>query len=80
MSSKAFDSTPSGADAASPLKRRGLILGVGAAGAATVAIKALPVANPGLSTAAASAGTAAAESGGYQLTAHVLRYYETTRI
>ena len=83
MSSKAFDSTPSGADPASPLKRRGLILGVGAAGvagAAAVAIKALPVANTGLSTAAASAGTAATESGGYQLTAHVLRYYETTRI
>jgi len=64
--------------AANPLKRRGLLLGAGAAGAAVLAVKALPAAAPIASTVAvAPAGVDAA--GGYQVTPHVLRYYETTR-
>lgn len=63
-----------------PLKRRGLLLGAGAAGAALVAAKVLPGAPAAAPVAAAaSAAVDTASAGGYQLTAHVLRYYETTR-
>ena len=63
---------------AGPLKRRGLLIGAGAAGAAVLAVKALP------GTASVAPTTLAAKtlvdtSGGYQVTAHVRRYYETTR-
>lgn len=61
-----------------PLKRRGLLIGAGAAGAAVLAARALPGAAPVAPTALA-AKTAVDASGGYQVTAHVLRYYETTR-
>ena len=77
MSIKAGD-TPQTA-AANPLKRRGLLLGAGAAGAAVLAVKALPAATPLASTAAAVAPAVTDAAGGYQLTQHVLRYYETTR-
>jgi hypothetical protein len=63
-----------------PLKRRGLLLGASVAGVGVLAAKALPV--PAASPAAAVTATteaAAAAPGGYQLSAHVLRYYETTR-
>ena len=62
-----------------PLKRRGLLAGAGAAAAAVVAVKALPdAAAPAASPASAAAGLANA-GGGYQVSPHVLRYYETTR-
>ncbi|HEX6704235.1 MAG TPA: formate dehydrogenase [Albitalea sp.] len=59
-------------------KRRSLLLGAGVAGAAALAAKALPVAPE--QVAAAPAKGAPAEKGGYQLTQHVLRYYETTKV
>ena len=63
---------------AQPLLRRGLLLGAGMAGAAALVVKALPssipVAAPVLAVEAAVDTTA-----GYQVTPHVLRYYETTR-
>ncbi len=65
----------------SPAKidRRNLVLGVGVAGAAAAAAQALRskavVAPP------TAVDKAPAETGdGYQVTAHVLRYYETTKI
>jgi len=70
---------PRQAASANPLKRRGLLLGAGAAGAAVLAVKALPVAAPIAPAAAATTGALVDTAGGYQLTAHVLRYYETTR-
>ncbi|HWI11556.1 MAG TPA: formate dehydrogenase [Burkholderiaceae bacterium] len=74
MSDRAGDTpTPS-----TPLKRRGLLIGAGAAGAAVLAVKALPGAAPAAPVAVA-AKALADTSGGYQVTAHVLRYYETTR-
>ena len=77
MSIKAGD--PHQTAAANPLKRRGLLLGAGAAGAAALAVKALPAAAPIASTVAAVAPAVSDAAGGYQLTPHVLRYYETTR-
>ena len=75
MKSKAFDQTP-----ASPLKRRGLLLGVGAAGAAAIAAKALPGVGAPAAATLAAATPPVGEATGYQLSAHVLRYYETTRV
>jgi hypothetical protein len=74
MSIKAVDHTA----AANPLKRRGLLIGAGAAGAAVVAVKVIPGAAP-VATVAVAAKAAADTAGGYQLTPHVLRYYETAR-
>ncbi len=63
--------------ASSPLKRRGLILGAGVAGAAALAVRAVPdVAAP----AAASTATADPAEGGYRLTPHVQRYYQTAKV
>ncbi|MEO7337541.1 MAG: formate dehydrogenase [Caldimonas sp.] len=61
-----------------PVGRRGLVIGAGAAGAAAVAAQLL-VRGRGEVPAAAAAKTAAATGEGYQLTPHVLRYYETTK-
>lgn len=65
--------------AASPMKRRGLLIGAGAAGAAVLAAKALPGTAPAVSTATVAAKKVVDTSGGYQVTDHVLRYYETAR-
>ncbi|MEO5695788.1 MAG: formate dehydrogenase [Burkholderiaceae bacterium] len=63
---------------ASPLKRRGLLLGVGAAGAVALAAKTLPGAAPVVG-AAATVAPAVDTSAGYRATPHVLQYYETAR-
>jgi hypothetical protein len=64
--------------AATPTRRRGLLLGAGVAGVAVVAVKALPTAPA--EVAAAPVKAAVDEKAGYQLTQHVLRYYETTKV
>ena len=65
--------------AANPLKRRGVLLGAAAAaGAAVVAAKVLPGAASDAARVAAPAKAVEA-GGGYQLTAHVQRYYDTAR-
>jgi hypothetical protein len=79
MASKVLHPSAPGAETNPALKRRGLLLGAGAAGAAVLAAKALP------GTAATEVVEAAAKpaldtAGGYQLTPHVLRYYETTKV
>lgn len=63
---------------APPIQRRNWVLGVGAAGAAVIAVKVLPAAAP-LAPVAVAAKTAVDSSAGYQLTAHVQRYYDSTR-
>lgn len=75
----AFDQRQPEVPSAPPGKRRSLLLGAGVAGVAAVAARALPVAPTEVASAAAKA-TAPDQGGGYQLTQHVLRYYETTRI
>ena len=61
-----------------PLKRRGLLVGAGVAGAAALAARALPGAAPA-APAVAVAPKVIDTAGGYRESAHVLRYYETTR-
>jgi len=77
--STADRSKPATTATAAPLKRRGLLIGAGAAGAAVLAAKALPGAAPVATAAAVTAKKVIDTSGGYQVTDHVLRYYETTR-
>jgi hypothetical protein len=68
---------PSAAKSA-PVARRGLIAGVGVAAGAAVA--AHLVSRSGTAPeAAVPADAKAAEGQGYRLTAHVQRYYETTK-
>jgi len=76
MSHEASDQTPGGTP--NPLKRRGLLLGAGAAGAAALVVKVMPGAAP-VATAAVATKKVIDPAGGYQVTPHVLRYYETTR-
>jgi hypothetical protein len=73
---------PVAAEQAPKATRRHLLAGLGAAGAAGVAATALPLAKTAAPAAEASAALAAAPEagGGYQLSAHVLRYYQTTRV
>lgn len=77
--STADRSTPAANASTNPLKRRGLLIGAGAAGAAVLAAKALPGAAPVVTATAVTAKKTIDASGGYQVTDHVLRYYETTR-
>ena len=67
-------------DCGSPVKRRGLMFGLGAAGAAAVAIKLVPGTQPVATATPTSKPAAGSEpEGGYRLSAHVKRYYETAR-
>ena len=75
--------TPDAADTRSPAPtRRHLLAGLGAAGAAGVAVTALPLMHKAAPVAAAPAALAAVPTagGGYQLSAHVLRYYQTAKV
>ena len=78
MNSRASEEERAGSAAAQPVKRRSWVLGVGAAGAAVLAVKALPSAGP-LVPAAVAPAKVIDTAGGYQLTAHVQRYYDTAR-
>lgn len=73
---------PQSADKASAAPtRRHLLAGLGAAGAAGVAVTALPLAKTAAPAAAPEALAAAPEAGGgYQLSQHVLRYYQTAKV
>jgi len=79
MKSKVLNPSALGAEPAPALKRRGLLLGAGVAGAAVLAAKALP-GTAGEVVVEAAVKPALDPAGGYQLTPHVLRYYETTKV
>jgi len=67
------------ASSAAKLNRRGLVLGAGMAGVAAVAAQALQSAAPEPIAGVASK-VPPVTGDGYQLTQHVLRYYETTKV
>lgn len=73
--------TPAGTPAGTPaaeIDRRSLVVGAGVAGAAALAAAALH--RGSVAPQVAAAAKPKAEPGdGYQVTPHVLRYYETTR-
>ena len=63
-----------------PVSRRRLFAGAGTAGALATVAAVLPIGRE-VATAQAAAPKAAPEAGGgYQLTAHVQRYYQTARV
>jgi hypothetical protein len=62
-----------------PIARRKVFAAAGTAGALAAAAVALPLARQP-EQAAAPAKPEADTGGGYQVTQHVLRYYETTRV
>ena len=64
---------------ASTLKRRHWVFGAGAAGAAALAVKALPGAAPAAPVAVAASTEAPDSAGGYRLTAHIQRYYDSAK-
>ena len=62
------------------LSRRRMFAGAGTAGALAAAAAVLPLSR-GLDTAVAAEPQAAPEQGGgYRLSEHVLRYYQTTKV
>jgi hypothetical protein len=79
MKPSGVDRTVPEAPGASPSRRRSLLVGAGVAGAAALAARVLPTA-PAEAVADPAAKPAVDEQGGYRLTQHVLRYYETTKI
>lgn len=62
-----------------PLSRRRLFAGAGTAGALAAAAAVLPLQREATPVTAAPK-TAPEAGGGYQLTAHVQRYYQTTKV
>jgi hypothetical protein len=75
------DTSSPTAPAKPALKRRGMLLGATAVAgvAAAVAAKVLPGSKATPEVAATGAAKPGEAGGGYRLTAHVQRYYETTR-
>lgn len=68
-------------DVKSPaLSRRLLFAGAGTASALAAAAVALPALKPDVGTLAAAAKPAPDKGGGYQVTQHVLDYYQTARV
>lgn len=62
------------------LSRRRVFAGAGTAGALAAAAVALPLAQREPESAAADVGSADDADGRYRLTAHVQRYYQTTKV
>ena len=62
------------------VSRRRLFAGAGTAGALAAAAVALPALKPAESAVTAAAKPAPEKGGGYQVTQHVLDYYQTTRV
>ncbi len=65
--------------ASSPIKRRNWVLGAGALGAAVVVLRTLPGATVSAPVVAVTQAATDTASGGYRVTAHVQRYYDTAR-
>ena len=63
-----------------PPSRRGFFFGAAAVGAAAAAVVVLPQGEPVAATALPTLPPAPENGGGYSLSAHVQRYYQTTRI
>ena len=63
-----------------PLSRRRLFAGAGTAGALAAAAAVLPLQREAGPVAAAAPKAVPDAGGGYQLTAHVQRYYQTAKV
>ena len=63
-----------------PLSRRRLFAGAGTAGALAATAVVLPLVQVAEPAATAEPQAAPEKGGGYQLTQHVLRYYQTAKV
>ena len=63
-----------------PLSRRRLFAGAGTAGALAAAAAVLPLQREAAAVAAPTPKAAPEAGGGYQLSAHVQRYYQTAKV
>ena len=72
--------SPAESPAESALSRRRLFAGAGAAGALAAAVAVLPRQPEPAAAAAAEPSSEPQAGGGYQLTAHVQRYYQTAKV
>ena len=76
---KSIEATPAEAALKSnPLSRRTVFAGAGAVGALATVAAVLPAAK--VATPVAKVAQATSDAGGYQLTEHVQRYYQTARL
>ena len=66
--------------ASTPLSRRHLFAGAGTAGALAAAAAVLPLQREAAPVVVVVAKPAPEAGGGYQLTAHVQRYYQTAKV
>ena len=64
----------------SPVSRRRLFAGAGTAGALAAVASVLPLQRQAVVAAVAPTKPAPGAGGGYQLTAHVQRYYQTAKV
>ena len=64
----------------SPVSRRRLFAGAGTAGALAAVASVLPLQREAVVATVAPTKPAPAAGGGYQLTAHVQRYYQTAKV
>lgn len=64
----------------SPISRRKALAGAGTAGALAAAAAVLPLGQKAPEVAAGPAPATPEPTGGYQLTEHVKRYYQTARV
>lgn len=62
------------------LSRRRVFAGAGTAGALVAAAAVLPLGKPAAEATAADPQAAADKDGGYRLTEHVKRYYQTAKV
>ena len=67
-------------DRPTPVSRRRLFAGAGTAGALAAAAVALPLARKEAAPESTPLPDAPEKGGGYRLSEHVLRYYQTTRV
>jgi len=68
-------------DKKTPVSRRQMVAGAGTVGALAAAASVLPLGKPeAVPAAAESTRTADADKPGYRLTAHIERYYQTTKV
>jgi hypothetical protein len=80
MSKSPVASPVNSAAAVSPLSRRRLFAGASTAGALAAVAAVLPAQRDGAPEATAQPKPAPEAGGGYQLTAHVKRYYQTAKV
>lgn len=75
-----MSNTPTTERSSSPISRRTALAGAGTVGALAAAAAVLPLGQAGPQQVTAAPRQEPSSGGGYQLTEHVKRYYQTARV